>query len=167
MELIRIIEQLNKKMADDKQKLAEAKAQRNSLKSRASELGDELMQLLNTDNLKEAFTKLYKLTELETRLEKVMEIVLECYNTGELSKMVELNPKIEEITKAIEKIKNEKHIDVESEEPISEPALVEIVPVSVEPVLIKELKPKKIEVPTKVLSKPTPVVLDEDDDLID
>lgn len=181
MELVKMISALQKKIDEDKQKLADAKANKRALETRVTELSDELVRLMGTNTLKEAFTKIYQLTELEKSLETVIQEVLVCYNSGELSKLNELNSKVGEITAKIEEIKN-KRVDIpteketeehtqdsveiksEKDEDTKEESVKEE---SVKDESVKEEPKKVMNVPTSVAKKKVVIPDDEDEDLID
>lgn len=175
MELVKMISALQKKIDEDKQKLADAKANKRALETRVTELSDELVRLMGTNTLKEAFTKIYQLTELEKSLETVIQEVLVCYNSGELSKLNELNSKVGEITAKIEEIKN-KRVDIPNEKDTNESGTdsvdkesEEVKEIKEEPAeeSVKEEPKKVVNVPTSVVKKKVVIPDDEDEDLID
>lgn len=175
MELVKMISALQKKIDEDKQKLADAKANKRALETRVTELSDELVRLMGTNTLKEAFTKIYQLTELEKSLETVIQEVLVCYNSGELSKLNELNSKVGEITAKIEEIKN-KRVDIPNEKDTNESGTdyvdkesEEMKEIKEEPAeeSVKEEPKKVVNVPTSVVKKKVVIPDDEDEDLID
>lgn len=168
MELVRIINALQKKIDEDKQKLADAKANKRALEARVTDLSDELIKLMGTNTLKEAFTKIYQLTELEKSLETVIQEVLVCYNSGELSKLNELNSRVGVITSKIEDIKNSKVEIPAIEESVEEPEK-EIVKEEPEKEILEEEVKKEIPPKQEPVVKKKVVIIndDDDEDLID